>query len=417
MAGMNGTQLYGLRRLAATLRMSRHPALKGLSIKQKLALNHVAKQSKLTRLDGQYYANTFTPPFPSEAYDRYLAGVISVCSGRPLPIITNFALTAKCPCHCWHCSFASRAKKNELSLAEVKEAIAQVKELGSSVIGFTGGEPLLRDDLEEIIAAAAGACAPLLFTTGFGLTPARARALKQAGLLMPVISLDHYTAEAHDRGRGRQGMFDTAREAIGMFQDEGLYVSVSFVPERQMVEQPREMWRTIEFFKELGVNDLRLTSPILSGRLTARPEEKLTPKNVRTIFDIQRRCTSSPGYPGVFAYDYFESEKFYGCGAGFNYLFIDAEGNLCPCDFTMISFGNLRERPLAEIWAETWGHFRQPGRVCYANVINDNVAARNSAVWPLGPADSQEVHGQCPSFDAQRLPEFYRRMSFTPPAP
>ncbi len=412
---MNGTQLYGLRRMAVTLRTSRHPALKGLRLKQKLALNQVSKQSKLTRLGGLYYSNTFTPPFPSRAYDRYLEGVVSICSGRPLPIITNFALTAKCPCDCWHCSFSSRVKKDELSLAELKRAIAEVQELGTSVIGFTGGEPLLRDDLEEAIAAAAPLSAPLLFTTGFGLTAARARALKEAGLLMPVVSLDHYRAEVHDRGRGRRGMFDTALKAIALFQEEGLYVSVSFVPERTMVDQPEEMWRTIEFFKELGVNDMRLTSPILSGRLAARPEEKLTPANVRTIYDIQRRCTASPGYPGVFAYDFFESEQLYGCGAGFNYLFIDAEGNLCPCDFTMISFGNLRERPLAQVWANTWRRFAQPGHLCYANLINDNVAARKSKVWPLGPAQAEEVHEQCPSFDPERLPRFYRKMSFIPP--
>jgi len=44
----------------------------------------------------------------------------------------------------------------------------------------------------------------------------------------------------------------------------------------------------------------------------------LSAENVETIFEIQKKCTKTKGYPGVFAYDFFESEKYYGCGAGFN---------------------------------------------------------------------------------------------------
>ena len=74
----------------------------------------------------------------------------------------------------------------------------------------------------------------------------------------------------------------------------------------------------VDFFRDLGVNDMRLTSPILSGKLASRREDLLTEENVKTIFEIQRRCTRVKGYPGVFAYDYFESKQFYGCVAGFN---------------------------------------------------------------------------------------------------
>ncbi|MCB2186894.1 MAG: radical SAM protein [Deltaproteobacteria bacterium] len=410
MPKLNGTQLYGARRLAATLRLAGHPDLRRLSPRRKLALARVSRQSKATRLDGQIYSNTFTPPYPSPAYDRYLRGLISLAEGRPVPVIANFAVTAKCPCNCWHCSFASREKKKELSTAELRQAIGQVQALGASVIGFTGGEPLLRPDLEEIIASVGPDSTPLLFTTGFELDRARVRRLKEAGLKMPVVSLDHHTAAVHDRGRRRAGMFDTALKALELFREEGFYVSVSFVPTRELMDDPADLWRTIEFFRAQGVNDMRLTSPILSGRLTARPEEKLTPANVAAIHDIQRKCTTTPGYPGVFAYDYFESQRFYGCGAGFNYLFVDAEGNVCPCDFTMISLGNLREAPLAEIWQAMSGRFRLPGVTCYANRINDTLAVLQPKVWPLGPAESGEVLDQHQPYQEDELPEFWAAM-------
>lgn len=410
MAGLNGTQLYGFRRLLATLRMGRHKELKGLSLKQKLALNYVSKESKLTRLGGKIYSNTFTPYFPSLAYDRFLKGVISVASGRLVPVITNFAVTAKCPCNCWHCSFSNRPKKDELSLEELKQAISDVQDLGTSVIGITGGEPLLRQDLEEIIASIGERSMPLLFTTGYKLTIERVRDLKKAGLEIPVISLDHYRPEVHDQGRRRQGMFEYALKAIEMFKDEGFYVAVSFVPDRKLVDNREELFKTVDFFRDLGINDMRLTSPILSGELTSRPEELLTKENVKTIFEIQKKCTKKRGYPGVFAYDYFESRHFYGCVAGYNYMFIDAQGNVSPCDFTMISLGNIRESSIREIWEETSSCFRIPGIKCYANICRESIAARKPEAWPLRVKESRQVLRECPPYNVNEIPEFFKRM-------
>jgi MoaA/NifB/PqqE/SkfB family radical SAM enzyme len=406
----NGEQLYGLKRLWTTLKMGMNRELAGLSLKQKRALNYVSRESKLTRLGNRIFTNTFTPYYPSPAYNRFLRGVVSAGSGKPWPVVTNFAVTPHCPCDCWHCSFSDRSKRDVMTLEQLKDAITQVQEMGSSVIGFTGGEPLLRMDLEEIVAAVDERSMPILFTTGHGLTRGRIRRLKEAGLVIPVLSLDHYTAEKHDAGRRLKGIFRQTVEAIRMFREEGFYVAVSFVPDKKLVDDRKELFRVLEFFRDLGVNDMRLTSPILSGHLTARPEEKLTPENVETIFEVQRFCSRIPGYPGVFAYDYFESALFYGCCAGYNYMFIDSQGNLCPCDFTMMSFGNIMKRPIREIWQETSDHFRFPGRSCYANRSNDIIAMKKPRFWPMGRDAALEVLEACPPYDRDNPPEFWKRM-------
>jgi MoaA/NifB/PqqE/SkfB family radical SAM enzyme len=411
MKAYNGNQLYGLKRVRMTLRMGLHPELRRTSLKTRLAMNYVMKESKMTRLGNEIYTNTFTPYYPSRAYDRFLKGAVAITSGTPTPVVTNFAVTTKCPCNCWHCSFAHRAKKDVLTLDVMKNAIAQIQDLGTSVIGFTGGEPLLRDDLEDMIALVGDRSMPLLFTTGYKLTRDRVLNLKKAGLKIPVISLDHYLPEIHDRGRGRQGMHETALNAIRLFREEGFYVAVSFVPGRELVCDRREMMKIMDYFKTLGINDMRLTSPILSGHLTAKNDILLTPENVKTLYDIQRTCASTDGYPGVFAYDFFEGRHYYGCGAGYTYMFIDAEGNVCPCDFTMLSFGNILNRPIADIWAETSRHFHRPGLSCYANRASRVIAekAGPSPKWPLDPDASRHVVSACPPYDPSRLPEYYQR--------
>ncbi len=270
----------------------------------------------------------------------------------------------------------------------------------------------MRDDLEDIIASIDKRSIPIIFTTGYKLTKERVKSLKKAGLEIPVISLDHYKAEIHDKGRRKEGIFDYVLNAIKLFQDEGFYVAVSFVPDKPLVSDRQEIFKVIDFFKDIGINDMRLTSPILSGKLTTKPEERLSAENVETIFEIQKKCTKTKGYPGVFAYDFFESEKYYGCGAGFNYMFIDSQGNVCPCDFTMLSFGNILERPIQEIWEETSKHFCTPGPACYANISNDVIFSKKKAQWPLKKQATLEILDECPSYNDKRLPEFYKRMGF-----
>ena len=93
-------------------------------------------------------------------------------------------------------------------------------------------------------------------------------------------------------------------------------------------------------------------------------------------------------------------------------MFIDSQGNVCPCDFTMLSFGNILERPIQEIWEETSKYFCTPGPACYANISNDVIFSKKKAEWPLKKKATLEILDECPSYNEERLPEFYKRMGF-----
>ena len=112
--------------------------MKNPSLKQKIALNYVNKETKLTQIDNEILSNTFTPYYPSLAYDRFLKGMVLTASRTPLPVITNFAVTSKCPCNCWHCSFADRSKKDNLSFTLLQKTIKDLQDMGTAVIGITG---------------------------------------------------------------------------------------------------------------------------------------------------------------------------------------------------------------------------------------------------------------------------------------
>jgi MoaA/NifB/PqqE/SkfB family radical SAM enzyme len=413
MSELLGKQLYGLDKLLIKLKIATNKELKGLSIKKKLALGSIFDENKITKVGDRVFINTFIPYYPSVAYDRFLRNMVNTGKGERYPNIANIAVTGRCICKCWHCSYSDRiqrAKSNDLSTEEIKKMISELQDIGTCIVGLTGGEPLLRKDLEEIIASIDERSMPIMFTTGYKLDKARVHALKEAGLAIAVISLDHYTPEIHDKGRGVDGMYDYAVKAIELFKSENIYTAVSFVPNRELISNMNEVDKCLELFKSLGVNDMRLTSPILSGNLKAKPEELLTEADVANVFKVQKKCVKTKGLPGVFAYDYFESKKFYGCGAGFNFLFIDSEGNACPCDFTSMSFGNVKETSIKDIWKQMSDCFCTPGCECYASKIHKYTSERPSESLPLNLEESLKVHAECPSYDKDDIPDFFRKL-------
>lgn len=110
-------------------------------------------------------------------------------------------LTYRCPLHCVFCSnpIDYARHSGELDTATWKRVLGEARALGAVQLGFSGGEPLLRDDLEELVAHARGlGFYTNLITSGVGLTAARAQALKRAGLDHVQLSFQDSTRELND---------------------------------------------------------------------------------------------------------------------------------------------------------------------------------------------------------------------------
>lgn len=125
---------------------------------------------------------------------------------RRFPVLVHFEVTMRCNAHCDFCDYWKNGADAVRSDAESYAAAARY--FNPVMITFTGGEPLLRRDLESLVAAVAGAIRVrylALITHGAMLTPERARSLWQAGLNQFNISLDYLDAR-HDDARGIPGL-------------------------------------------------------------------------------------------------------------------------------------------------------------------------------------------------------------------
>jgi MoaA/NifB/PqqE/SkfB family radical SAM enzyme len=133
---------------------------------------------------------------------------------RGYPIRCSWQLVRRCDSLCLFCEHRSEAAEAELDLEACRRVAAGLSTLGSLFVSLSGGEPFLRSDLDEVVAALAADHIPMLTTHGFWVTPERARAVWQAGLEAATVTLHHASAEAHDARSGFAGSHARALAAL-----------------------------------------------------------------------------------------------------------------------------------------------------------------------------------------------------------
>ena len=147
---------------------------------------------------------------------RFAAGVVA---RRPFQVLLQ--VTNRCNMKCNFCDFWSNgvAPSAELTLADFAALEAQLTEMGTFIVSIEGGEPFLRPDLVDIVSIFGLRHIPLLYTNGWYVDDATARALWSAGLAQVGVSIDYADAARHDRRRGVAGAFDKAWRAVELLRD------------------------------------------------------------------------------------------------------------------------------------------------------------------------------------------------------
>ena len=276
---------------------------------------------------------------------------------RPqVPIHMVWLATAACNARCVHCSTAaSKRRPGELTTTEAFHLFDQMAAMGVFDVAVSGGEPLTRRDIYDVLAHATGLGIRLgLGSNGSPVTPRVVHRLRAVGLHRLQISIDGLEA-THDQARRWPGLFHKSAHAIALGLDAGLRVHVCFTAHRLNVH---ELDAVIDQCLAWGVHRFNLSRVVPTGR--GGPELDLTPlewRDVVTAFEAKRRAYADQiEFSTHLAQQILVNPElaclpgFAGCQAGRGQGFIGAEGEVMPCVLLPVVIGNVRERPLAEIW-------------------------------------------------------------------
>ena len=290
--------------------------------------------------------STWIPPAPSPAFDRMISAQVAALTRRRVPDQVSIAVIRACPNDCIHCSAPSRTGE-VLSSGVVKRVIGEALDLGSYMISFDGGEPMARRDLPDLVRAVDDRAICASFTSGYALTEERARSLKEAGLYAVRVSIDSPHPEEHDRFRGRRGAFSDAISGIKNALAAGLMVDLFMVTSPMNIDDLEEAYNLAA---ELSVHELSLYEIVAVGRWSTHTDELLTRGDVDRVSRFHQDKNRLPEGPRVTAFPRLLSPEMFGCFAGRRWLHVDASGDVLPCAYMPISFGNVRDTSLAEIW-------------------------------------------------------------------
>ncbi len=299
--------------------------------------------------------------------------------GKPLWLVLE--LTYECPLKCPWCSNPvdyARRKGEELTTAEWKRVLREGRELGALQLGFTGGEPLLRDDIEELVAdATALGYYTNLITSGVGLTEARLLKLKEAGLKQIQLSLQSSERELTDRLVGAR-VFDLKLQVARMIKAHGFPMVLNVPVFRHNIEQVADI---LDLAADIGVDYLEFANiQYYNWALVNRDELMPTRAQIEAAERAVQRARERLGDRMTIYFvipDYYEGRpKACMNGWGAIHLTIGPDGAAMPCQEARaiegLDFPTVREKSLAWLWNEspTFRKFRgdewmrEPCRSC-----------------------------------------------------
>ncbi len=277
---------------------------------------------------------------------------------RPYALLAE--LTYSCPLHCPYCSNPVHYPQGEeLVTEEWKRVFSEAAQLGVLHLGLSGGEPLTRPDLVELVAAArAAGLYTNLITSAVGLDKKRLDALKQAGLDSIQISFQAEEADLADLIAGAR-VHQRKREAARLVREIGLPLSLNVVLHRRNIDQLEKSsrWRKISApsGSELANVQYYGWGYLNKNELLPTREQVLTAD--ATAGAAKTRLAGKMDIVYVLP-DYYETRpKPCMQGWGQRYLTVNPVGDVLPCpnatSITDLAFENVRKQSLAFIWNES----------------------------------------------------------------
>lgn len=273
-------------------------------------------------------------------------------------MIISWNITRACQLKCRHCyRDAGRKEADELSTSEGLDLIDEIAKAGFKILILSGGEPLLRSDVFDLIAhARALGLRPVLGTNGVLITRGVARRLKDAGLARAGISLDSTDEAVHDDFRQENGAWQGSLAGMRACREEGLefqvHTTVTRFNDRNVLSitdlAVSEGARAHHIFFLVPTGRGKDLAVISSERYNSLLREVL--KKQRTA-PIELKPVCAPQFIPL-AQEMGLPLRFQrGCLAGISYCCILPNGEVHPCPYFPVSAGNVRMTRFSEMWA------------------------------------------------------------------
>jgi AdoMet-dependent heme synthase len=292
-------------------------------------------------------------------------------NASPLRLIA-WEVTRSCNLACVHCRAEAHPHPypGELSTQESLDLIDTFPEAGNPIIIFTGGEPLLRSDVFQLVSHAHGkGLRCVMAVNGVLVTDDMAARIRDSGIVRCSISLDGADAASHDAFRGVPGAFQAALDGIARLKKAGVEFQINTTVTSRNLASFKEIFRLVE---ELGSSAWHIFLLVPTGRGANLGRESISAheyeETLNWFYDFRKttsmhlKATCAPHYFRIMRQraakeglavnsDTFGMDAMTrGCLGGIGFCFISHTGQVQPCGYLELDCGNVRQTPFPEIW-------------------------------------------------------------------
>lgn len=293
--------------------------------------------------------------------------------------------TIKCNLTCAHCRRIESDEQadRDFSTEQAKGLIEQLVEIGQGqpmmpVLVFSGGEPLCREDLFQLVKKARSlGITSALATNGTMIDTTVAEQIRDSGIARVSVSLDGATAEIHNKLRRLEGSFERAIEGIGYLRDQKVPFQINITLTKYNAGQLEDIYELAKSLGAVAVHIFMLV-PVGCGQSLAETDMLSPEQYEQKLIDIceldgrgelQVKVTCGPHYERVIRQKGLYNSRAHksqgrgdvpgrsghkgaskGCLAGLGVLFVGHQGDVFPCGYLPIKCGNVVEQKLSDIW-------------------------------------------------------------------
>ena len=289
------------------------------------------------------------------------------CIGFPTHPVVE--VTQCCNLQCIHCHAESNSSNDEeLSLEQMRQLLRELAAQPEfKMVVFSGGEPLMREDIVELCDYASWlGLWPVIATNGTLLDTTLATRLRRAGVCGVAVGLDGDCPAVHDEIRGERGAFRRAIQGCVAVRDAGVALQINITLMQKNYERLPQIIRLSE---NLGSKVVLAYFCAPCGRGATNKEilldEAQYEMTIRRIAELQSQSrliiepTCGPTYwpmlgsrgrMSSLALRLLGPLVFHGCVAGTGLFYVRADGEALPCPFLPVSAGNVLSKGVSELW-------------------------------------------------------------------
>ncbi len=315
--------------------------------------------NKLVRLNNTWKLHIYLPAYPTPAFFKAVEDKLLSCPPRPITMVLS--VTRACPYKCPHC-YQRLARGRDMTDEKLLETVDSLSEAGICFLNVEGGDAFLRyESLCKMLDGLDDSMEVWINTTGTNTTEEKLAVLKEKGLGGVMVSIHHPNPVKYDAFVGSEGAFELACNTLLLCDKLGLGTAINCVLTYEDIKEGT-LDRIMKLAKGLNCGFVQLIHPKRAGKWLDNEEVNLKDDEIREyVSKAHRYYNKKRGFPALPAQAEEEHPGKFGCTCGgIDRFYIGAQGEVQPCEFLNVSFGNVNDEPFDVIFSRMRESFRIP---------------------------------------------------------